>query len=446
MSRSAHHDPHEGECVDDQAKGRARMWWIRAKLRKRLFLWFGFTIVVTALFTGALSRLLSDDHGFWRDKVGLSRFAAHLFPADATAEQHRVTARALAGDLGLSVRIADANGATIVDEGGGCERPWVTLSVGAARDPSDMKSVHICGPARTRGRPVVIFLTGLAVLWAMAGMLARRLARPLEDVARVAGAIADGDLTARAHVDERVRGEARALAQTVNAMAARIEAQLADQKELLAAVSHELRTPLGHLAILADTLDDIPPDDAARARIANDLRREVRELDALTDELLASARLDFRTVARTPTDVAELCRFALQRKGLAESLLTTNGAVLVDGDRTLLSRAIANLVENAQRHGGGLVSLVVEQTGDVVTVTANDSGPGFADGDVDALFSPFQRGAPSMTARSGLGLGLSLVRRIAEAHDGRAFAQNRAGGGAAVGITLPSSTSARAAT
>lgn len=444
MSKRRRHT-HGRDCDNDTSSGRARGWWIRAKLRRKLFLWFGITIFATAIFTGGLARFLADDQNMWNDKAGITRFAAHLFPADATTEQHRETARALAHDLGLPVRIVAADGATLVDEGGGCERPWVTLSLAAAMHASENKSVHICGPGRSRGRPVVLFLTGLAVLWAMAGMLARRLARPLEDVARVASAIADGDLTARAHVDGRVRGEARALAETVNAMATRIETQLADQKELLAAVSHELRTPLGHLAILADTLDDIPPDDAARARIANDLRREVRELDALTDELLASARLDFRTVARSPVDVTELCRFALQRKGLDVSLLTTTGAPLVDGDRTLLSRAVANLVENAVRHGGGLVSLVVERAGDVVTVTANDSGPGFTDGDVDALFAPFQRGAPSTTARSGLGLGLSLVRRIAEAHDGRAFAHNRSSGGAAVGIALPSSTQPHAA-
>jgi len=428
----AHHGPHGPHC-QDEASG-ARAWWFRVKLRRRLFWWFGITIAVTVLMTGGLARVLrSDVDHAPRDRASLESLVGALLPAHATREELSRVATAIAREMHVTIEVTSTDGAPLARAGGACERAWLTTRVD---DGARAHVVTVCGEERRPGRAVALFVVGLLCLWSMAGLLARRLARPLEDVARVATSIAEGDLSARARVDRRVRGEARALAETVNAMASRIEQQLADQKELLAAVSHELRTPLGHLAILADTLEDLDDDGARRAEIAGHLRREVAELDSLVDELLASARLDFKNVARVPLDLVELARLALERKGQDTSKVRATTTSLVQGDRALLGRAAANLVENALRHGGGVHEVKVDEEAGFVTLTVTDRGPGFPNVDDDALFAPFQQG-PSSTKRGGLGLGLSLVRRIAAAHGGRAFAKNGAEGGAQVGIAIP---------
>ena len=155
-------------------------------------------------------------------------------------------------------------------------------------------------------------------------------------------------------------------------------------------------------------------------------------MDALVGELLASARLDFSAMARLPLDAGDLGARALERAALPASLLEVDSGPLgLEGDPTLLQRALSNLLENARVHGGGVTRLRVDAPDGVIRFSVEDSGPGLADGG-ERAFHPFQRGETS----DGLGLGLALVRRIAEAHGGTAFAENRTEGGARVGFTV----------
>jgi signal transduction histidine kinase len=111
--------------------------------------------------------------------------------------------------------------------------------------------------------------------------------------------------------------------------------------------------------------------------------------------------------------------------------------VHAEADATLLLRAIGNLIDNAERHGKGLVRLSLRSHPGGIAVEAEDAGPGFPGDELGRAFEPFRRRGPGRDDGRSLGLGLSLVRRIAEAHRGRAYARNRDGGGAAVGIELP---------
>ena len=133
------------------------------------------------------------------------------------------------------------------------------------------------------------------------------------EVIRVARDIGDGKLKSRLELG-RHGGELGVLADAINDMAARIERQLADQRELLAAVSHEIRTPLGHMRILLETARDA----AATAAVLAELEREVREVDGLVGQLLAGSRLDFGQLDRRPLDLGELAAdvaTALERRG-----------------------------------------------------------------------------------------------------------------------------------
>ena len=124
----------------------------------------------------------------------------------------------------------------------------------------------------------------------------------------------------------------------------------------------------------------------------------------------------------------------LEHAGVDAARLEVDGDALIDADATLIRRAIANLLDNARIHGGGVVAVrVVRRDGDVV-VEVDDAGPGVAPDDRPRVFEPFARAGLGGT----LGLGLALVRRIAAAHGGRAWIADRPGGGARVGFSLAS--------
>ena len=276
------------------------------------------------------------------------------------------------------------------------------------------------------GAPILL---GIA-LWLVSGIIAWRITRPLMQVIRVTRDIRDGKLESRIELG-RHAGELGILAQSVNDMAARIEKQMADQRELLAAVSHEIRTPLGHMRILLESAREKSLDPPLVA----DLEREVLEVDRLVGQLLAGSRLDFGTLDRRALDAADLAQLALERAGIdPEKLEVSTADASLEGDPTLLARALSNLLDNAERHAGGALRLGVRAEDAAVVFEVDDGGPGFAGEDLTRAFESFYRGRER--GHGSLGLGLSLVRRIAVAHGGRAWAENLPGGGARVAFSV----------
>jgi two-component system OmpR family sensor kinase len=163
-------------------------------------------------------------------------------------------------------------------------------------------------------------------------------------------------------------------------------------------------------------------------------------------DLLASSRMDFAALSKRPLDAIETASRALERAGADPASLVveregggetggeTGGEGLrVDADATLLGRALANLLDNANKHGGGVESLRVKRNNGHVHFEVEDHGDGFGEGEEARIFEPFYRRGEN----GSLGLGLALVKRIAEAHGGHAYAENREGGGARVGVELP---------
>jgi two-component system OmpR family sensor kinase len=292
------------------------------------------------------------------------------------------------------------------------------------------------------GRGVAAFCLAGAMLWLASGKIARHIARPLSELVHVAEEIGAGRLRARASVPAWRIGEIAVLARAINEMAARIEQQIADQRELLAGVSHEIRTPLARIRVLLEL--GRQDREGTRLETFDELEREVIEIDALVGELLASARLDFAALSPRSLDAVEVARRALDRAGIPPAALivdpSAGGGVRFEADATLVARALANLLDNARRHGGGVEALRVHARPGFVAFDVEDRGPGFPAGD---------SGAPGASnpqrAEGSLGLGLVLVRRIAHAHRGTLTVGNRAEGGARVTIELGDVTAPAAA-
>ncbi len=412
-------------------------WRSRARLQRRLFVWFGISILVTAFVvsavTSGMERLRpSEARAQWEGVQALIAAQAARVWNDPSARD--AWASELAQQLGWAVELDDARGQVLAHFGPTTQR-WVGRAP-VLEHGSPVGTVRVQPwPRGGRGGWTALLAVGLVLvmLWAASGRIARRLAWPLEELTRVARDLGEGKLQSRFDV-RHARGEVRALAEVMNGMAERIERQLKDQRELLAAVSHELRTPLARIRLLLEL------GRSGDASVLDQLEHEVLEMDALVGELLASARLDFSAMARLPLEAGDLGARALERAALPAALLDlVPGHLPIEGDPTLLQRALSNLIENARVHGGGVTRLRVDAPDGVVRFVVEDTGPGLS-GAGDRAFHPFQRGEAS----DGLGLGLALVRRIAEAHGGTAFAEDRPEGGARVGFTVRSPRTSRA--
>jgi signal transduction histidine kinase len=233
------------------------------------------------------------------------------------------------------------------------------------------------------------------------------------------------------------------LARTFNGMAERIERLVGAHQELLRMVSHELRTPMQrvHFSVEEVRAAATAADrDRALERIAGDLEK----LDELIEELLGYVRLkDSAPTAAAPVDLAPVLEAVTRdlsplAPGVALVLvLPQDRALRAAIPPRLLHRALSNLVTNAQAYGHGRVRLSAAVDGGRVVIDVDDDGPGVPEADRDRVFEPFQRLDDGAERKRGFGLGLTIVRRIAELHGGTVGVTTSPLGGARFRFELP---------
>ncbi len=282
---------------------------------------------------------------------------------------------------------------------------------------------------------VGILVSGVLVSGAALGVV-WPLARRLEAIESAMDALQGGQLDARVG-DPRADLVGR-LGAGFDRMASTLQRRMRDREELLHAVAHELGTPLSRVALHVELLRARLPEDA-KGRV-DALRIDLDELDRLTAELVDWVQLD------GPRGCAELEVFdageAIRREveSLADDRLrcVLPSRLLARGDARLFRRAVGNLLRNAAEHAQSWVVVGVTTAADIVNVRVQDDGPGIPLADVERIFEPFARLDPSRSReRGGVGLGLAIVRRAAERHRGRVFAESHAGGGASFVLEWP---------
>lgn len=280
-------------------------------------------------------------------------------------------------------------------------------------------------------RFAVLLVVLFAAVAAGAYPVVRRLTRRLEALKRGVEAFGAGAL--RERVAEDGRDEVAALGASFNRAAARIEALLETHKSLLANASHELRSPLTRLKMAVSMLEDAPPEQ--RKALRREIDANIGELDALVEEVLMAGRLDAASALEQRAEV-ELLAIAAEEAARVQASAQGTPAV-VNGDERLIRRALRNLLENARRYGGNEVEVTVSARGGIAEASVCDRGPGVPAAYRERIFEPFFRLPGHAEKAGGVGLGLALVRQIAERHGGQVRCEAREGGGSRFTLVLP---------
>jgi signal transduction histidine kinase len=298
-------------------------------------------------------------------------------------------------------------------------------------------------------RQALLAATVIAVVTAavLSLFVAARIARPVVGLAGAARRVAGGDYTERVETNEP--GELGDLATSFNEMAGSLEATERRRLQLVGDVAHELRTPLTTLDGYLEGLEDgvIAPTAQTWHLLRAETGRMTRMVNDLSELWRAEAHqlpLDLE-----PVDVAAVAREVGERfapgaaaRGISLSLPADAAALLALADRDRLAQVLSNYLSNALRHApdGSGITVDVGRTPDQVRVSVADEGPGLAPDQLEAVFERFYRvDAARSRAAGGSGIGLAIVRALAEAMGGSAWAESDgAGRGATFHLELPS--------
>jgi len=347
--------------------------------------------------------------------------ASTLGPGTGPAIDSAQIARATSGSVIVDRDVAGLDAeARVLAEPGSSAQGTVVIVAGSSTGERDEALAGIAG-AMLIGAPVALVLAS-----AIGYLLAARSLRPVERMRRRAGEITLERSGERLPLP-RAEDEIHRLGETLNTMLDRIEASLDRQRVFVADASHELRTPLAVLRAeleLAERSSRTPEELEAAVRSAAE---EVDRLSRLAEDLLVVARSDQGRLPIKPERVDLATLFARVGERFGRRASESGRTIVVDVPADLeaeldilrIEQALGNLIDNALRHGEGEVRLSARRADGFASLEVSDGGPGFPAGFENDAFERFTRADEGRTG-GGAGLGLAIVRAIAEAHGGRA--------------------------
>lgn len=286
------------------------------------------------------------------------------------------------------------------------------------------------------GAPLLMLIVGATTWFAVGRTLA-----PVERIRREADEITGTELHRRLP-EPGGRDEIGRLARTMNQMLGRIDQAQQQQRRFVSDAAHELRSPVASIKQNLEVATDYP-DHLSIPELLETVRSESTRLERLTTALLSLARLDERSqhASTGVVDVddlvfAEAGRLRTTSRLHIDTAKVSAGRVL--GDEALLSQALRNLVDNAERHAQNTLAFSLVEDGRTVRLTVEDDGSGIPEGEAEHVFARFVRLDEARgPAEGGSGLGLAIVHDIVNAHHGTVVADRSHLGGARLTITLP---------
>lgn len=281
----------------------------------------------------------------------------------------------------------------------------------------------------------ILLMVLISTIMLFSFLVIRWVLRPLKWLKQGVDAVGRGKLSHR--VPLKRRDELRDLSQAFNEMTERLGRLIKAKEQLLLDVSHELRSPITRIKVALAML----PQDESMQGIAEDLK----EIEAKITELLETARsLGIKAeLNRSPVKLSELIRdvvkpYAGQPPGINISPMTGHDALMLD--REQISKALKNIIDNAVKYSSpesAPIEVSLSQNANEAVITVRDFGVGIPEADLDFVFEPFYRVDKARTPKKGYGLGLSLVKTIVTAHNGRVDLESTPGKGTLVRMCLP---------
>lgn len=376
----------------------------------------------------------------------------------------------------LSAASAPESGTVVVERGG----QWYSSSLGVGREvvppelaarvnsgrparitvtvdgvPTVIVGIPLSRPAATIYRVVplrelhetirtlqAVLATGAAVAGvggiALGAWASRRVVQPLNLVAATAAQVAGGMLDTRLPPTDDP--DLATIVGSFNAMVDSLRQRIERDSRFAADAAHELRSPLTTLVAAVDVLQGRRHELPERSRAALDLvHAELDRFQRLVDSLLTLARTEagLEKDRLQAVSVAAIAAHALDRAGVDPARLSASDPGVVLAEKTLLERALFNLVENAERHGGGVTAVRVERRAEHVAVLVEDEGPGVPARERERIFERFATNYTARGSSSGTGLGLALVAQTISAHGGAVWCTQTPAGGARFVVQMP---------
>ena len=344
--------------------------------------------------------------------------------------------------------VAEAQVFTTLDADGALRMITVPVDAGGRRLALVQVAQSLAGVQDVLSRLLFTLAISVPLLVVIAGgggyVLARRALAPIDQITRTARRISAEDLSARLHLPP-TDDEVGRLAQTFDAMLARLDESFRRERQFTSDASHELRTPLTAMQTILGAMRAQRRTVDEYEQALSDLAEETDRLRTLTESLLHLARSETSTSAAFETvdlttllrDVAEALRPLADAKGLTLRCDIPD-ALSLDGDPDALVRLFVNVCDNAIKYTerGGVTLTACRDDGDhVVVVTIVDTGIGISAEHLPRVFDRFFRADPAR-GTSGAGLGLAIAREVARSHQGRIDIRSAPGGGTIVTVHL----------